>query len=94
MDTTLAVTPIVTVLLAFVGYLMTYLINLRTSQRKEQLERVSRQLKELYGPLLALTQASEQAWFGFMQKVGEKFDTHEGQPFAEGETPSREKVRE
>lgn len=53
---------IITVALAFVGYLVTYVNNLRLSQRAERLERVNKQLRELYGPLYARTQASEGAY--------------------------------
>ena len=51
------VTTAVTILLAFTGYLATYFNNLRLAQRNQRLERVSRQLGELYGPLYGLTDA-------------------------------------
>jgi hypothetical protein len=59
---------IITVSLAFIGYFVTYVNNIRLSQRKERLERVNRQLGELYGPLFALTQASDRAWRAFRNK--------------------------
>ncbi|WKZ46770.1 MAG: hypothetical protein QY306_13220 [Anaerolineales bacterium] len=65
MDTNIVITTVITVFLAFVGYLATYLNNLRLSQRSEKLDRVNRQLSELYGPLFALTHASDIAWRGF-----------------------------
>lgn len=56
---------IVTVVLALAGYIATYLNNLRLEQRKAKLERVNRQLKELYGPLLSLVSALNATWKGF-----------------------------
>ncbi len=44
---------VVTIGLAFVGYVVTYLNGLRLSQRQERLARVNRQLGEFYGPLYA-----------------------------------------
>jgi hypothetical protein len=45
--------------------LATYLNSLRLAQRKERLDRIDRQLKELYGPILALVSASRAAYEGF-----------------------------
>jgi hypothetical protein len=58
----------ITVILAFSGYLITYLNNVRLSQRAGRLERVNRQLAELYGQLFALSQASDRAWQAFRRK--------------------------
>jgi hypothetical protein len=55
-------TLVVTVAVAFGGYFATYLWNLRIAQRKDRLERVNRQLSELYGPLLALVTAGTRAF--------------------------------
>ncbi|MER6468031.1 hypothetical protein [Streptomyces collinus] len=49
---------VVTIGLAFVGYVVTYLNGLRLTQRQERLARVNRQLSDLYGPLFALTEAN------------------------------------
>lgn len=56
------VTAVVTILVAFTGYLATYFNNLRLSQRNQRLERVSRQLGELYGPLYGLNEAETAIW--------------------------------
>jgi hypothetical protein len=58
----------VTVVLAVVGYLATYLNNLRLAQRKDRLDRVERQLREFYGPLLSLSESSTRAWQAFRSK--------------------------
>lgn len=52
----------VTVLLAFLGYIATYINNLQVSRRKDRLERVNKQLSQLYGPMFSLTHASTTAW--------------------------------
>jgi hypothetical protein len=53
MDATLVaavITAVVTVFVAFIGYLITYLNTIRLAQRTEKLQRINRQLSELYGP--------------------------------------------
>ena len=55
----------ITIFLALLGYLATYINNLRLSQRKDKLDRINRQLSELYGPMFSLTHASNIAWQGF-----------------------------
>ncbi|MFE0105255.1 hypothetical protein [Streptomyces sp. NPDC059009] len=59
---------ITTVLLAFVGYLVTYLNGLRLAQRQERLARINRQLSELYGPLLALTEINSRVYGAFSDR--------------------------
>jgi len=68
MSTDIFVTTTVTVGLAFLGYIITYFNNLRLSQRSERLERINSQLRELYGPMLALVNASNIAWKAFRAK--------------------------
>jgi hypothetical protein len=46
----------VTIALAFVGYLATYLNNLAISRRSERLQLVTSRLNESYGPLFVITQ--------------------------------------
>ncbi len=58
----------VTILLALLGYLATYWNNLRLSQHKDKLDRINRQLSDLYGPMFSLTHASNIAWQGFRSK--------------------------
>lgn len=65
MDWKTFATLAVSVALAFAGYFATYLNNLKTSRRKDSLDRINRQLKELYGPMFALCNASQIAWDHF-----------------------------
>jgi hypothetical protein len=49
-------------LVAVAGYLLTYRNNLRLAERKDRLDRVTHQLSDFYGPLLALSNANQAAW--------------------------------
>ncbi|MFG3024709.1 hypothetical protein ACGFZQ_40400 [Streptomyces sp. NPDC048254] len=55
-------TVIVTVGLAFIGYLVTYLNGLRLAQRQARLTRVNQQLSDFYGPLFALMEANSRTY--------------------------------
>jgi hypothetical protein len=68
MDGKTIVTLLVTVALAFVGYLVKYVNDLAIARRKDKLERVNLQLKNLYGPLYATGRASEIAWQAFRSR--------------------------
>ncbi len=75
MNTTLIatiVTPIVvvfiTVIGALVGYLITYRNSIRLSQRTERLNRINRQLGELYGPLYSIVDTGNKVWEAFHKK--------------------------
>src|SRR5215510_14970492 len=61
------ITTTAAVVLAFLGYIVTYLNNLQLSRRKDRLERVNKQLSELYGPMFSLTHASSIAWKWFRE---------------------------
>ena len=60
----------VTVSVAAAGYVATYLTNLRLARRKDRLERVNRQLSELYGPLYAQSEAVDRSWHKFVGRYG------------------------
>src|SRR5262245_24154508 len=53
------------VVVALLGGVIAYVSNRRLSQRQARLARVDSQLEELYGPMLALTEASDIAWTTF-----------------------------
>ncbi len=59
---------IVTVLLAMAGYATKYLNDVRLAQRKDRLDRINRQLSELYGPLFALNLAVARLWLEFRSR--------------------------
>jgi hypothetical protein len=62
------VTAVITVALAFIGYVATYINNIRINQRQARLDRVNRQLSELYGPLLATVESVDRVWNYFVKK--------------------------
>ena len=64
------VTLSVTVALAIAGYGATYVTNLRLARRKDHLDRVNRQLSELYGPLYAQSEAVDRAWRKYVARYG------------------------
>ncbi|MCG7203786.1 hypothetical protein [Streptomyces arenae] len=58
-------TMILTVGLAFLGYLATYVNGLRLTQRQARLDRVNAQLNNFYGPLFALMEANSRVYDTF-----------------------------
>ena len=50
---------IVTIFLALLGYIVTYVNNLRLVKRADKLKFVTAQIDELYGPLYVITQAGQ-----------------------------------
>jgi hypothetical protein len=61
------ITISVSLLVAFSGYIAKYLNDLRIAQRKDRLERVNQQLRDLYGPLFSLINASTITWEAFRE---------------------------
>jgi hypothetical protein len=62
MDSTTIVTLAVTLFIALSGYFVKYYIDLQLARRKDTLERINQQLRDLYGPLFALIKASNTTW--------------------------------
>jgi hypothetical protein len=52
-------------LIALLGFIGAYLNGIRLALQKERIERVNRQLADLYGPLLALVSAGNRSWGEF-----------------------------
>lgn len=72
MEDKIIITISTTIFLAILGYLAKYINDLRIMKRKDKLERINRQLKELYGPLLSLTSSSNASWIEFRKKYRNK----------------------
>ncbi|MEU9868005.1 hypothetical protein AB0C87_09175 [Actinomadura sp. NPDC048021] len=70
MQWNVVVSLVVTVVVAGTGYGATYLTNLRLARRKDHLDRVNRQLGDLYGPLYAQSEAVNRAWRKFVARHG------------------------
>ncbi|WP_406098393.1 hypothetical protein [Streptomyces sp. NBC_01013] len=85
------ITLVVTIGLAFVGYVVTYLNGLRLAQRQERLARVNRQLSDFYGPLFALTEANSRIFAAFMERNARPDGRS---PFAHRTPPTEEELAE
>ncbi len=74
-----------TVGLAFTGYLYTHQSQLELNQSQAKLERVNKQLRNLYGPLYALTQVEKTNWEVFRKhnKPGGGYWSQENPPTTE-----------
>lgn len=82
---------VVTIGLAFAGYVVTYLNGLRLSQRQEHLSRVNRQLSDFYGPLFALTEANTRTFAAFVERHAR---SDGGSPFTQEPPPTVEELAE
>jgi hypothetical protein len=61
---------VLTVILAFVGYLATFISARMLARRKDKLELVNRRLNEFYGPLYVASQAGNIAYRSLLKKQG------------------------
>ncbi len=84
-------TVILTVALAFVGYLATYLNGLRLAQRQAHLARVNQQLSDFYGPLFALMEANSRAYDAFCERYVRPDGIH---PFDHDIPPNEDELAE
>jgi hypothetical protein len=77
---------IVTISLAFIGYLATYVINVRVAQRRDRLDLVTKRLSDFYGPLYIASQAGEIMYRTFLAKM------HEAKALQPGVTPNAQEL--
>ncbi|WP_030858327.1 hypothetical protein [Streptomyces sp. NRRL S-37] len=84
-------TVIVTVGLAFIGYLATYLNGVRLTQRQARLTRVNQQLSDFYGPLFALMEANSRTYEAFSEKYSR---ADGGGPFYRDTPPTEQELTE
>jgi hypothetical protein len=61
----------VTLIVAGLGFWITFRNSRRLNERSDQLARTNRQLSELYGPMLTLSSAADISFRTFMEKHGE-----------------------
>ncbi|MFE6500885.1 hypothetical protein [Kitasatospora sp. NPDC057738] len=62
------VTACASILIAVMAYWLNHQGETRRSLRKAQIDRVSSQLKDLYGPLLILAETNEKAWSEYRRR--------------------------
>lgn len=82
MDDKTIITLVVTVFIALSGFVGKYLNDVAIAKRKDRLERINQQLKNLYGPLYAIRKASAIAWREFRSicRPGKHFFTSIPEP--------------
>lgn len=69
-STTIQLIAIITsIILAFCGYLATYLNKLKLSKRSEKLSLINQQIDKLYGPLYIITQTSRVLFLALQEKM-------------------------
>ena len=61
---------VLTVILAFIGYLATFLSSRMLERRRDKLDLVNRRLNEFYGPLYVASQAGNIAYRSLLKKQG------------------------
>jgi hypothetical protein len=64
-----SISLIVTVTLAFLGYLVTYLNNIQITKRNDQRDLINKRIAEFYGPLYVATQTSNRAYAAMLVKL-------------------------
>jgi hypothetical protein len=64
------ITASATILVAIITYALTYVSNRRLTLWQKRLERTDSQLKDFYGPLLALSETSNKTWKLLSEKYG------------------------
>ncbi|MEU0836322.1 hypothetical protein [Streptomyces sp. NPDC005969] len=78
------IAALITVSIALAGYIATYLNGLRLTQRQERLARITRQLAEFYGPLLAMEEVGLLSYAAFSERHsradGQSPFDHDGNP--------------
>ena len=60
---------VATIVLALVGYVVTYLLQRHQAERQAQLDRVNLQLRNLYGPLYSTLTANQAIWDAFRKNL-------------------------
>jgi len=70
LSNSLQTTVILTVVLAFAGYLTTFMSARILARRKDKLELVNKRLNEFYGPLYVASQAGNIAYRSLLKKQG------------------------
>ena len=63
---------ILTVILAFAGYLVTFLSARMLAQRRDKLRLVNKRLNEFYGPLYVASQAGHIAYRSLLKRQGKE----------------------
>lgn len=63
---------VITIVLAFIGYLMTFLSARMLARRRDKLKLVNKRLNEFYGPLYVASEAGNIAYRTLLNRLGKK----------------------
>jgi hypothetical protein len=72
-----ALAIVVTIVLAFCGYIVTFALQRIQANREAQLARINLQLRNLYGPLYSTLKANQEIWDKFAKKLWPKHGEEE-----------------
>jgi hypothetical protein len=72
-------------IVALIGYLATYLNDLRLAKRKEKLELINKQINQFYGPLFVSVNTSDVAYKAYLQKIENRKSIDTGVSFTDYE---------
>ena len=84
-----AIAVLVTIILAFIGYIVSYVDARVLARKKDRLELVNQRLNRFYGPLYVATAAGQISYKALIAKLGKKQHVFEGDS-----EPSEEELRE
>ena len=79
---------IVTVILAFTGYIINHYNNVRLLKQKERLDLIEKRINEFYGPMYISSMAGKTAYKTLLQKLGKR------KVFDENNPPDEEQLKE
>ena len=82
---TQAVAIVVTVVLAFIGYIATHRNNLSLARRREALELINAQINEFYGPLYIVATVGRIEYLALISKMGREPEGELERPLAQDE---------
>ena len=83
MFTSLSIPPdfLFAVVLALLGYFLTYLNNIRINKRNEKLELINKRINQFYGPLYVSINTSDVAYKAYLQKIEQRKSIDSGLSF-------------
>ena len=73
------------VIVALLGYFLTYINNIRIAKRNERLELINKQINNFYGPLFVSVNTSDIAYKAYLQKIETRKTIDTGMSFTDYE---------
>jgi hypothetical protein len=76
-------TLIITIILAFIGYIATYINNALMEKRKQNLELINKRINNFYGPLYVAVEVGRASIKAFFASINKKIDIDNDLPMQE-----------